>query len=311
MKKIMYYAFISTMLLSSLVMAGCDDDDDKVKGDDDKNDNKNENVIEGPSSDDKSVIPTDASFLGDSIQTMKTFSLSTYPIQEVEVSTTQNGHISVLGGYKEQSAVYVYAKAEDDKNLSNEQIKNILEKYYSVESYADNTKILVAIKEKSGVAHGSDFRTLRISVNVFTPQYVSTLLNIARGSIIVKNVHGNQHKATSTSGTIKYINSSGKNVTANLENGFVGLINTTASQAINSQIKKGNILIALAKDTKADLYLQSTTKVNAYILNNSSFQGSNTMKKVEGKLNGGGYEINASSGLGVINLKWYEQGGYY
>lgn len=304
MKKVMYYMIVFILALLVMSLSGCSSDDDIVKQEEEV-----EEVVEGPSAEDSLTVPEDTSFLGDSIMYMKTYSLSEYAIKEVSVSTTQNGHITVMGGYKDQSTVYVYAKVDDDKDdLDEEQVKRILEKYYTVDSYVSNAEIIADIKEKEGVTYDSDFRNLRISVKVFAPQNVSTLLNVARGSIIVKDIHGNQHTATSVSGTIKYIDSSGKNITVNTENGYIGLINTDASQAMNARLAKGNIQIALPKDTKAGLLLESSTKVNAYILNHSNFSGTNTRTKVEGTLNGGGYKIEANSGLGVINLRWYEKG---
>lgn len=310
MKKVIYYVIVLSAVILSMGITGCEGDDVIKKDNDDKGEDREENIIEGPSSDDVLSVPTDALFLGDSIQFMKSYPLSEYKVEKVAVSTTQNGHISVLGGYKGQSAVYVYAKVDDDdrKDLSDEQVKELLEKYYTVESYINHTEIVAKVNEKGDIKHGADFRNLRISVKIFTPQHVSTNLNVARGSIIVNNVQGNQHIATSITGTIKYINCYGGNLTVTSESGYVGLINTGSYQSINAKLAKGNILFALPKDTKADLHLNSSTKVNAYILNNSNFSGENTRNKVEGKLNGGGYKINANSGLGVVNLRWYEDG---
>lgn len=311
MKKIMYYVFILHItILYPIMLAGCDSDDISA----DNNGNNNEEIVEGPSSDDVLAVPVGVSFWGDSIRFMESFSLSEHKIRKVTVSTTLNGYISVLGGYKEQSAVYIYAKVEDDdknENLSDEQIKNILEKYYIVESYVSDTEIVAKIDEKNGIEHESDFRNLRISVKIFTPRNVSTDLNIARGSIVVNNVKGNRHTAKSNSGVIKYIDSYGGDFTVNSETGHIGFINTNASQSINAKLTKGNILLALPGYTKASLQLSSSTKVNAYILNSTNFSGINVRTNVEGKLNGGGYIINANSGLGVINLRWYEKNSDY
>ncbi|MDH6311128.1 hypothetical protein M2451_004003 [Dysgonomonas sp. PFB1-18] len=303
MKKVMYYMAVSAIILFSGTLAGCSDDNEVSFVPDDV-----EDVIEGPSSSDVLVLPTGAAFLGDSIQQIKTFSLSDNKIKLVTVSTTQNGHISVLGGYKDQSAVYIYAKPDDDDNyrLSDEQIKNILEKYYVVESYVNDTEIVANIMEKDGIAHGADYHKLRISIKLFTPQNISTKLSIGRGSIIAKNVCGNQHTASSISGTIKYIDSFGKNFALTSETGYIGIINTPASQSIEARLAKGNILFSLPQSTKATLSLSSSSNVNAHILNSSNFKGTNIRTKVEGALNGGGYKISANSGLGVINLKWYQ-----
>ncbi|MDH6304930.1 hypothetical protein M2459_001667 [Parabacteroides sp. PF5-5] len=308
MKKVMYYTFSLSVILFSTFATGCSGNDDDIL-----EEGSGETVVEGPSIDDVLTLPSEPSFLGDSIQFTKTFSLAEYSIKEVKVSTTQNGHISVLGGYKGQSGVYIYAKIDDNRGkVSDEQIKNILDKYYIVESYASGTEIVATVKENTAVTREADFRNLRITVQVFTPRNVSTTLQIARGSIIAKNVHGNQHTATSTSGTIKYIDSSGKNFTLTSDAGHIGLINTPATGSIHAKMAKGTIQIALPKDTKATLSLESSTRVNAHILNKSNFQGVNTRTKVEGTLNGGGYELKAINDLGVINLSWYDgRGGNY
>lgn len=269
-------------------------------------------VQEGPSKNDVLNIPTDAAYLGDSIRYMRTYALSTHPIKKVSASTTQNGHIAVFGGYKEQTAIYIYAKADNESiDLTDEQIKTILEKYYNIESYANDVEIVAKVSEKSGVTQDTDYRKLRVSIKIFTPESVSTTLSIAKGSIMVKNISGNKHIANSISGTIKYTDSSGRNFTVESESGYIGMINTSASESMNTKLSKGNIQLVLPKGTKASLDLQSSTNINAYILNSSNFKGTNSRTKVQGKLSGGGFHINSTSGLGVIVLRWYENNEKY
>lgn len=146
MKKVMCYMIVFTLALLVMSLSGCSSDDDIVKQEEEV-----EEVVEGPSAEDSLTVPEDTSFLGDSIMYMKTYSLSEYAIKEVSVSTTQNGHITVMGGYKDQSTVYVYAKVDDDKDdLDEEQVKRILEKYYTVDSYVSNAEIVADIKKKRG-----------------------------------------------------------------------------------------------------------------------------------------------------------------
>ncbi|MDU1906566.1 MAG: hypothetical protein E6772_17500 [Dysgonomonas sp.] len=307
MKKITSCLVVVSTFLLFLFATGCSDDDNDnvVNG-------NNEDIVEGPSSSDVLTVPMDASFLGDSIRYTKTFALSEYKVKKVSVSTTQNGYIAVLGGYKDQSAIYIYAKADDDeKGLNDEQIKNILEKYYNIDSYMNDTEIVANVTEKVGVSHDSDFYPLRISIKVFSPTNVSTDLSIAKGSLVAKNVSGNKHTANSNSGAIKYINSTGKNFTLNSDYGYIGLINSGASESINTKVISGSIQLVLPKNAKTQLNLESLTRINAYILNGSNFDGTNTSTKVAGKLNGGGYVLNANSGKGIINLRWYENENTY
>lgn len=269
-------------------------------------------VQEGPSKNDVLNIPTDATYLGDSIRYTRTYALSTHPIKKVYASTTQNGHIAVFGGYKEQTAIYIYAKADNESiDLTDQQIKTILEKYYNIESYANDVEIVAKVSEKSEATQGTDYRKLRVSIKIFTPESVSTTLSITKGSIMVKNISGNRHIANSISGGIKYINSSGRSFTVESESGYIGMINTNASESIDTKLSKGNVQLVLPKDTKATLDLQSSTNINTYILNSSNFKGTNSRTKVQGKLNGGGFQINSTSGLGVIVLRWYENNEKY
>ena len=297
-------SLITGLLL--LITPACSSDEDDII------DNNIVDVVEGPSKNDVLSIPTDAAYLGDSIRYMRTYALSTHPIKKVSASTTQNGHIAVFGGYKERTAIYIYAKADNESiDLSDEQAKAILEKYYNIESYANDTEIVANVSEKSDVIQGTDYRKLRVSIKIFTPESVSTALSIAKGSIMVKNISGNNHTAKSISGSIKYIDSSGRNFTVESESGYIGMINTSASESMNTKLSKGNIQLVLPKDTKATLDLQSSTNINAYILNSSNFKGTTSKTKVQGKLNGGGFQINSASGMGVIVFRWYENNEKY
>lgn len=302
MKTAIRHTVSAFVALISLAAIGCSE-----KGD--PSPDINPPIIEGPSADDTLDIPDDIGVLGDSIMYTRAFPLSEYTIKAVSVNTTQNGHIAVLGGYRNQSAVHVFAKIEDDrKDLGDMRIKSILDKYYDVEYEVSGEKIVVGVREKIGVPHGEDYRDLRISVKVYVPQNVSTTLSIGRGSIIAKNVRGNSHCAESTSGAIKYLNSFGNSLTVTSQTGYVGLINTTAVEYMQAGISKGSIQIALPKSAGADLKLESSANVNAHILNNSNFSGINTRTRVEGKLNGGGFSLAATGNLGAVNLRWYNGG---
>ena len=286
---------MAAIVVFSLAITGCSDEDPI------------ENIVEGPSSNDVLTVPTDAAYLGDSIRHTKTYSLANEGITKVTVSTTQNGHISVLGGYKDVSAVYVYAKVDDDRHLSDEQIASILEKYYDIESYVYNTEMIASVTEKDNIAHGDDYHSLRISVKVFAPRNVSTSLNVNKGSIFASNVWGNEHNADLVAGSVKYLDSYGKTFDLNVDAGHMAVVNTTASESINALLGEGNMQFVLPKKMKATLDLESVTKVNAYILNNSNFKGTNSHNRVVGELNGGGFKLNANSGTGVILLRWYDR----
>lgn len=300
MKKTFIYSLILSTVLS--LSTSCSDDDSV-----DKNTNTGGNDTE-LSFKDTLTIPSDAAYLGDSIQRMTKFALNKHSVGKVTVSTTENGHIAVLGGYKDYSAVYIYAKTDDNKmNLTNEKIKVLFEKYYLVNSQIDGSEINVVVKENPNVIHESDFQKLRVSIEVFTPCQVSTKLNISKGSIFVSNLDGNLHESSSVTGSIKYLNSRGERIVTGSQNGSINLINTVATESINANLNKGSIQIAVPIKTKTTLKLQSATSVNAYVLNNSNFAGTKTKTIVDGKLNGGGYTINAVATIGNITFRWYDK----
>lgn len=299
MKK--YSSILIALIIGAISFAtSCSDSDDNG------NKEPNVNVGEGggPSSSDVLTIPSGSDFMGDSIQQVRTFSLSANPVKKVIASTTQSGHIAVMGGYKDNSAVYVYAKVDDDSKLTDDEITALLNKYYDIVSEVSGTEIKAIVTEKS-IAHGSDYRKLRVSIKIFTPGDISTQLSIKYGSIFVDNVNGGEHVATSESGSIKYLNSFGKNFTAHSTTGHVAFINTTASESINAKLSKGNIQFAVPSETKTSLDLKSLTNVTASVLNSSNFTGTNTRTVVKGDLNGGGYKTNAEIGTGSIVFRWY------
>ncbi len=259
----------------------------------------------GPSADDRLDIPVSEFFLGDSIQSMLRYSLQTNPVSIVNASTTQNGHIEVLGGYKSEAALYIYAKADDKSSLSKEQINTILDKYYDVKSEVNGKTINASVTEKTGINHDTDYHQLRVSMKIFTPQSVSSQLSLQNGSIFVQSLTGPQHTATTTSGAIKYLHTEATTITANSINGYIAFINSKASEAMSAKTQKGSIQIAVPSTTKAHLNLSSTNHVTASVLTASNFDGTKTKNVVKGELNGGGANINASVGYGSVIFRWY------
>lgn len=293
-------AFIISLIFSFVSCSNSDDKD--IAG-------PHLNIEEGlgPSSADVLAIPTSLEFLGDSIQQNMLYSLSVNPIKKVTVSAAQSGHIAILGGYKENSAVYIYAKTDDDGiKLTNNEIASLLNKYYNIEYGVSGSEIKAIVTEKN-ISHGTDYRKLRISIKIFVPGNVSSLATIKDGSIFVHNISGGEHVATSQSGSIRYLNSFGKNFTVHSTSGHIGFINTTAVEYIDVKLSKGNIQLAVPSDTKTTLDLKSSTNITANVLNNTNFAGTNTRTVVKGGLNGGGYKTNAEIGQGTIVFRWYNE----
>ncbi|GEM_PF-2803195 len=306
MKK--YTSILSAFMIGVLLSfaTSCSDDDENPFNGDVVNPGSDVSEGEGPSSSDVLSIPTGTAFLGDSIQKTLRYSLAQNPIKKVTASTSQNGHIAVLGGYKNESAVYVYAKTDDDgAKLSKEEITALLDKYYDVAVSVNGTEINASVTEKANIAHGPDFRQLRVSMKIFTPGGVSSSLKIASGSIFAENLKGTEHVATSASGAIKYKNSTAKVFYVTSTAGHIGFINSSATESMSAILSKGSVQFAMNPATKAKLNLRSTTNVSAPVLNSQNFKGTNNRTLVDGDLNGGGYSINASVDKGSVVFKWF------
>ncbi len=286
------------------VFAACSDNDDNSSPSIPGGDSISEEG-KGPTADDKLAIPTSETFLGDSIQSMLRYSLQTNPISIVNASTTQNGHIEVLGGYKSEAAVYIYAKTDDKSSLSKEQIQIVLDKYYDVKSVVNGKTINASVTEKTGVNHDADYHQLRVSMKIFTPESVSSQVSLQNGSILVQSLTGPQHTATATSGAIKYLHTDASVISATSINGYIAFINSKASEAMSAKTQKGSIQISVPATTKAHLNLSSTANVTASVLTTDNFQGTSTRNLVKGNLNGGGANINASVGYGSVIFRWY------
>ena len=123
--------------------------------------------------------------------------------------------------------------------------------------------------------------------------------------MVVKDIKGSQHVSKSLAGAIRYVNTTGRTFNAESISGYIAFINSPATESINAKLTKGSIQFSVPQTTKATLNLKSGTNISASVLNPSNFSGTNTRMLVDGKLNGGGYKINAEQGVGSIQLNWY------
>lgn len=254
-------------------------------------------IIEGGKS-----LPTGEAFWGDSIMSVKSLPNTKSQVVNVKASTTESGKISVLGGY-EENAVYVYAKG---LLLSKERTQKILDRYYNVVIESSGTEIEVNISRRTDTVLGSDFRSLAIYAEIYTTSEASTDLNVKHGDMYVYNVKGATHKASSTTGAIRYNTVKGDTFNVVSKTGYVAFTNTIGTSSMTAKLDAGSINFALPRNSKATLNITSSINISYPILTSSNYKGSKSRRAVKGDLNGGGCKINADIKLGSIQLLWYK-----
>jgi len=112
-------------------------------------------------------------------------------IRNAEVETSGGG-IQVTGVDPSEARVEVYISSNNgDGNLSDAEIKDRLEKYYTVTISLEGGKLYAEAKAKSGLnGLWNNRHSLNISFHVFVPKTASTHLNTSGGGIALKNLSG-------------------------------------------------------------------------------------------------------------------------
>jgi DUF4097 and DUF4098 domain-containing protein YvlB len=129
-----------------------------------------------------------------------TKSFSGGSIRDAEVETSGGG-IQVTGVDPSQARVEVFVSANGMHSLSAGEIKERLEKYYTVVISLDGGKLYVSAKTKGELSNfWNSGRALNISFHVFVPQAVSTRLSTSGGGIHLKNLSGTENFETSGGG---------------------------------------------------------------------------------------------------------------
>lgn len=288
--------FYIPLLVGSILFWGnsCSSDDDL---DFNEGGQETQIVIE-----DGKSLPAGEVFWGDSIMSVKSLPATKSQVVNIKASTTESGKISVLGGY-EENAVYVYAKG---LLLSKERTQKILDRYYNVVIESSGTEIEVNITRRTDTVLGSDFRSLTIYAEIYTTSEASTNLDVKHGDMYVYNVKGATHKASSTTGAIRYNTVKGDTFNVTSKAGYVAFTNTIGTNSMTAKLDAGSINFALPRDSKAALNLTSSINISYPILTSSNYKGTKSRKAVKGDLNGSGCKINADIKLGSIQLLWYK-----
>jgi Putative adhesin len=127
----------------------------------------------------------------------ETKSLSTDAIKDVYVETS-GGSIAVSGAAGEAPRVDVFVHANNNQELSKEDIKKRLDEDYRLEITVSNHELHVLAKRKHEGGFNWDGRKqLSISFKIYVPKNVDTHLGTSGGSIHLDNLSGNENFSTS------------------------------------------------------------------------------------------------------------------
>ena len=151
-----------------------------------------------------------------------TKTLSSDAIKNVEMQTS-GGSLSVDAVTGSEARLEVYISGNNNKDLSNEEIKQRLEEKYDLTVTVSNGKVTAIAKPKSKITDWK--RALNISFKAFVPKNVSTDLNTSGGSISLAGISGNQDFSTS-GGSLHVDGVSGK-INGRTSGGSIHLNNST------------------------------------------------------------------------------------
>ncbi|QJD95692.1 DUF4097 domain-containing protein [Mucilaginibacter robiniae] len=123
-----------------------------------------------------------------------TQSLSDKAIKEVLVST-EGGSIQVSGVEPSQARIEVYVVPNNNQDLTQEELKQRMEEYYTLRITDNNHELHAKAERKHD---NTDWRkSVSIGFKIYVPQMVATNLTTAGGSIHLTNLTGEQNFVTS------------------------------------------------------------------------------------------------------------------
>ena len=183
-------------------------------------------------------------------------------IKEVEVNTV-NGNITVTGSNGPETTVEMYVsdnnrgiRRQKREAMSNEEIKQELERNFTIEVKVDGEQLLVVARPNSN----SGPQRLSISFKITTPQPINSSLRAVNGGISINNLLGSHNIQTvngslkadsisgnvfgsTTNGSINVTNSKGK-ITLTTVNGSVNISDVTgviSTSTVNGRVKETNV----------------------------------------------------------------------
>lgn len=223
----------------------------------------------------------------------QTRSLANEAIKDVIVKTS-GGSIFVSGATGETPRVEVYVRANNNQQLTKEEIKKRLDDDYTLDITVSNHEVHAIAKNKHDGGFNFDGRKqLSISFKVFVPKQVATHLSTSGGSIHLDNLSGDEN--FSTSGGSLHIDHLTGLVKGETSGGSISVANSaddinlsTSGGSINASNCQGKIKL---ETSGGSLHLEALKG----IINANTSGGSINGNNIEGEL------ITGTSG-GSVNL---------
>jgi DUF4097 and DUF4098 domain-containing protein YvlB len=126
-----------------------------------------------------------------------TKSLANDAISSVFVSTSAGG-IMVSGRSGEAPRVEVYIRGNNNRDLSKEEIKKLLDEDYDMNISVNGHELSATVKNKHNFSNWR--QQISISFKIYVPEHVSTDLKTSGGGISLDNLKGNETFTTSGGG---------------------------------------------------------------------------------------------------------------
>jgi hypothetical protein len=134
-------------------------------------------------------------------------SLSAESINSAKINAS-GGSISVIGINASEARLEVFVTANNNENLSKDDLKQRLDEYYTMDISVNNNKLIASVKQKNGMNMNWK-KSVNVSFKAYLPVNVTTDLETSGGSISISNLNGEQNFTTS-GGSITVDNVKGK-----------------------------------------------------------------------------------------------------
>jgi hypothetical protein len=134
-------------------------------------------------------------------------SLSAESINSAKINAS-GGSITVMGVNASEARLEVFVTANNNEDLSKDQLKQRLDEYYTMDISVDNNKLIASVKQKH-LLNMNWKKSVNVSFKAYLPVNVTTELETSGGSISISNLNGEQNFTTS-GGSISVANVKGK-----------------------------------------------------------------------------------------------------
>ena len=202
------------------------------------------------------IVSLNASPFVVNVNAQRNEAFATYTFSDLLMSSvnlveanTLNSSLTVTGDAVSEAVVEMYVSGNSPairrRQASNEEIKQYLEKNYTIEVRVADEKLLVVAKPKT---NGSE--SYSVSFKITVPRQMNSILKTTNGSVQISNLSGSQTFQT-VNGSLKVDNVSGK-ISGSTVNGSVTV--TNSNDDINLSTVNGSIT---AKDCDGKINLST------------------------------------------------------